>query len=40
LQWLALARRPEARQRRLAEIATLAGQQQKPPPVGERRKAT
>jgi uncharacterized protein YdeI (YjbR/CyaY-like superfamily) len=30
LQWLVLARRPETRQRRLAEIVTLAAQQQKP----------
>jgi uncharacterized protein YdeI (YjbR/CyaY-like superfamily) len=30
LQWLVLARRPETRQRRLAEIVTAAAQQQKP----------
>ncbi len=30
LQWLVLARRPETRQRRVAEIATLAAQQLKP----------
>jgi uncharacterized protein YdeI (YjbR/CyaY-like superfamily) len=30
LQWLVLARRPETRQRRLAEIVILAAQQQKP----------
>jgi uncharacterized protein YdeI (YjbR/CyaY-like superfamily) len=30
LQWLVLARRPETRQRRLAEIVALAAQQQKP----------
>ncbi|MGI4761842.1 MAG: YdeI/OmpD-associated family protein [Janthinobacterium lividum] len=30
LQWLVLARRPETRQRRLAEIVTLAAQQLKP----------
>lgn len=30
LQWLALARRPETRQRRVAEIATRAAQQSKP----------
>ena len=30
LQWLVLARLPETRQRRITEIVTLAGQQQKP----------
>ncbi|OIN56445.1 YdeI/OmpD-associated family protein [Arsenicibacter rosenii] len=30
LQWLVLARQPETRQRRITEIVTLAGQQQKP----------
>jgi uncharacterized protein YdeI (YjbR/CyaY-like superfamily) len=30
LQWLVMARRPETRQRRLAEIAALAAQQQRP----------
>lgn len=31
LQWLVLARRPETRQKRVAEIALRAGQQQRPP---------
>jgi uncharacterized protein YdeI (YjbR/CyaY-like superfamily) len=39
LQWLALARRPETRQRRMAEVAALAGQQQKPPQFGGPKKA-
>jgi len=30
LQWLVLAKRPETRQKRIAEIVDLAGQQQKP----------
>ena len=30
LQWLVLAKRPETRQKRIAEIATLAAQKQKP----------
>ncbi|MCF6404106.1 YdeI/OmpD-associated family protein [Chitinophaga filiformis] len=30
LQWVTLAKRPETRQKRITEIATLAGQQQKP----------
>lgn len=31
LQWLVLAKRPETRQKRIAEIATYAGLQQRPP---------
>ena len=31
LQWLVLARRPETRQKRIAEVAALAAQQLKPP---------
>lgn len=38
LQWLALARRPETRQRRVAEVAALAEQRQKPPQFGGRKK--
>jgi uncharacterized protein YdeI (YjbR/CyaY-like superfamily) len=38
LQWLVLARRPETRQRRLAEIVTLAAQQQKPAQFSGKKK--
>jgi uncharacterized protein YdeI (YjbR/CyaY-like superfamily) len=37
LQWLVLAKRPETRQKRLAEIAELAGQQLKPMQFGGRK---
>jgi len=37
LQWLVLARRPETRQRRLAEIVTLDAQQRKPAQFGGRK---
>jgi len=37
LQWLVLAKRPDTRQRRLAEIVTLAAQQQKPAQFGGRK---
>jgi uncharacterized protein YdeI (YjbR/CyaY-like superfamily) len=39
LQWLVLAKRPETRQKRLAEIAELAGQQLKPKQFGGRKAA-
>jgi uncharacterized protein YdeI (YjbR/CyaY-like superfamily) len=39
LQWLVLAKRPETRQKRLAEIAELAGQQLKPMQFGGRKAA-
>jgi uncharacterized protein YdeI (YjbR/CyaY-like superfamily) len=38
LQWLVLARRPETRQRRLAEIVALATQQQKPAQFSGKKK--
>jgi uncharacterized protein YdeI (YjbR/CyaY-like superfamily) len=38
LQWLVLARRPETRQRRLAEIVALAAQQQKPAQFSGKKK--
>jgi uncharacterized protein YdeI (YjbR/CyaY-like superfamily) len=39
LQWLVLAKRPETRQKRLAEIAELAGQRLKPKQFGGRKAA-
>jgi uncharacterized protein YdeI (YjbR/CyaY-like superfamily) len=38
LQWLVLARRPETRKRRLAEIVALAAQQQKPAQFSGKKK--
>jgi uncharacterized protein YdeI (YjbR/CyaY-like superfamily) len=40
LQWLVLAKRPETRQKRLAEIAELAGQRLKPKQFGGRKAAS
>jgi uncharacterized protein YdeI (YjbR/CyaY-like superfamily) len=39
LQWLVLAKRPETRQKRIAEIVELAGQQLKPKQFRERKAA-